>query len=110
MKVYMKKTMIIGVIALFISVSIAPINAETDIPSDDNYAIECAIINPDGSLSEQIFLLNSEEVSLLQIRLSNLFDLLKSTNDKSMLLNLLLNYLNGEDFPVISKIIEYLLR
>jgi len=108
MKVNMKKTMIIGVIALFLSASVAPLISATQ-TEEENYAVEYAMVNADGSISEESMVLNAEELSLLQIRLSSLFDLLKSTNDKSILFNLLLNYINGEDFPVVSKIVEYLL-
>jgi hypothetical protein len=109
MKVNMKKTMIIGVIALFISASVAPLIAATPTQSEETYAVEYAMVNADGSLSEETILLNAGELSLLQLQLSDLFDLLKSTTDKGLLINLLLKYLNGEDFPLLSKIVTYVL-
>ena len=109
MKVNMKKTMIIGVIALFISVSISPMVAATQTQSEETFAVEYAMINSDGSISEETVLFNAEELSLFQGRLSTLFDLLRSTSDKSTLFNLLFNFMNGDNYPVLSKIVQYLL-
>jgi len=109
MKNGMKKTMILGVIALFVSVSISPMIAAMKTSSEEKFVVEYAMINTDGSISEETMLLNSEELSLLQGKLSTFLDLLKSTTDKTTLLNLLLNYLAGDNYPLLSSIIKYFL-
>lgn len=109
MKIGMKKTIIMGVIALFISISISPMVVATEIPLDEKYVVKYAMINQDGTLSEETILLNAEELLLLQDQLSTFLELFKSTTDKTILLNLLFNFLNGENYPVISKIVQYFL-
>ena len=109
MKVNMKKTMIIGVIALFVSVSMAPLISATQLQEEETYAVEYSMINPDGSISEETVLLDAEELALLQGRLSKLLDLLRSTTDKNLLISLLMSFLTGSNHPIFSKIVQYFL-
>ncbi len=109
MKIGMNRTIIFGVIALFVSISISPMVVATELPAEEKYAVTYAMINNDGTFSEETILLDAEELLHLQDQLSTFLELFKSTTDKTILLNLLYTFLNGDNYPVLSNIIQYFL-
>ena len=109
MKIGMKKPSIFGVIALFISISFSPIIGAMQLPMEEQYVVNYAVVNPDGTVSEETALLNAEDLLLLQNQLSAIVELFKTTTDQTILLNSLFKYLDGGTYPILSKIIQYFL-
>lgn len=111
MKNIWKKGMILAIIALFISVSTAP--AFSAVPKsnekNDTIAIELGSVKNDGSQTIEKLQLSEDEVASLQIKLSTLIDLIRSRTDKDSLFDLLQLFLNGNEYPILSKIINYLI-
>ncbi|MFO8077485.1 MAG: hypothetical protein R6U21_02420, partial [Thermoplasmatota archaeon] len=105
-----KKGMILGIIALFISVSMAP--ALTAVPKNteqkDTIAIELASIASDGSQQIETLDLTEDEAANLQLSLTSLLELIRSIKDKSSLIDLLQLFFNGNEYPILSKIITNL--
>jgi len=100
-----KKGMILAVAALFLSLSMAPaITAEKE-TTEPVYAVELTSVAENGQFIQETMYLTSEEVQVLQNRLSWLLDLLKNQMDMEGLLELLLQFINLDDYPILSRII-----
>lgn len=104
----LKKGMIIAVAALFVSLSVAPaITAkETKNPT---YAVELTTIAENGQLIKETMVLSDMEIQELKLQLNWLIDLLKNQVDMEGVLNLLLQFLNMDEYPILSKIIQRIL-
>ncbi len=110
MKKIWKKGMILGIIALFMSVSMAP--ALTAVPKTteqkDTIAIEIASVASDGSQQIETLDLTEDEAANLQLSLTSLLELIRSIKDKDSLLDFLQLFFNGNEYPILSKIITNL--
>lgn len=101
-----KKGLILVVAALFISLSMTPaITAEKKI-TKPTYAVELTSIAENGRLIKETMTLTEEEVNVLQSRLSLLLDLLKNQVEMEGVLEILLQFVNMNDNPVLSKIVS----
>jgi hypothetical protein len=100
----MKKGMIIAVAALFLSMAAAPAISTKD-AQKQSYAVELTTIGENGKLLKDTFVLSEGEVQELKLRLNNLLDVLKNQVDMEGVLELLLRFLNADDYPILSRII-----
>ena len=106
-----KKSMVIGIIALFISISMVPAfsSETTSIKQSKTTSVKYATIEADGTFAYQTIELTEEEIAQLQNNIATLTDLIQSQPDKTSLLNLLMRYLDNNDYPFLSRLITYLL-
>ncbi len=110
MKRIWKKGMIIGIIALFVSVSMAP--ALTAVPKTtekNTIGIELASIGSDGSQEIQTLDLTKDEAANLQLKLTSFLELIRSMNDKKSLLDLFQLFVNGNEYPILSNLVTMLI-
>ena len=101
----MKKGLIMAVAALFVSMAMAPAISSTEI-QETTYAVEFTSISENGQLIKETMYLTDDEVQDLKIRLNWLMDLIKNQVDMEGLLELLLNMLNADEYPILSRIIQ----
>ena len=101
----MKKGMIIAVAALFLSMAASPAISENE-AQKQTYAVELTTIDENGKLIKETFVLSEDEVQELKLRINNLLDVLKNQVDMEGILNLLLKFLNADDYPILSRIIS----
>lgn len=104
----MKKSMIIAVAALFVSLAMAPAVTAKE-TKNQTYAVELTTIAENGQLIKESMVLTQEEIQILQFRLNWLMDLLKNQVDMNGILDLLLRFLNMDDYPILSRIISRIL-
>ena len=106
MKSIRKNAMILAIAALFLSLSMAPAITAEKKSNDIPYAVELTSVAENGLLEKETLYLTEEEVGVLQTRLSRLLDLLKDQTDLDGILELLLKFLNMDDYPILSRIIS----
>ena len=111
MKKIWKKGMIIGIIALFVSVSMAPALTAVQKTTDEKntIGIELASIGSDGNQQIQTFDLTKDEAASLQLKLSSLLELIRSMNDKKSVLDLFQLFVNDNEYPIISSLFTMLI-
>jgi hypothetical protein len=103
----LKKGMILAVAALFVSLSMAPvITAEKETKS--MYAVNFTSVKENGRIIKDTLILNEEEVNVLKNRLSSLLELLKNQDESDDIMKLLLNFMNLDEYPILSRIISNL--
>lgn len=103
----LKKGMILAVAALFVSLSMAPvITAEKETKS--TYAVNFTSVKENGRIIKDTLILTEEEVNVLKNRLSSLLDLLKNQDESDDIMKLLLNFMNLDEYPILSRIISNL--
>ena len=85
------------------------ISSESMDSCEKTVAVECATINADGTYALESFDLTDSEITELQTNIATLTDLIKSQTDMSSLINLLMRFLNNGNYPILSRLVEYLL-
>jgi hypothetical protein len=100
-----KKGLILAVAALFLSLSMAPAITADQKANQPKYAVELTSIAENGQFVKETIVLTEEEVQVLQSRLSWLLDLLKNQVNLDGVLELLLQFLNAENYPILSRIV-----
>jgi len=100
----MKKGMIIAVAALFLGMAAAPAISAKE-AQNQTYAVELTTIGDNGKLIKESFTLSKAEVQELKLRLNDLMDQMKNQVDMEGILDLLLRFLNADDYPILSRII-----
>ena len=111
MKKMIEKTTIITVAALFLTVSIMPIisaNEQTD--NEQLIPIEIASVQENGLLQRETFRLTNLEFSSLMEKLNILINLIKTVKGEDAVANILLDFINGQENPIMAKIINALLN
>lgn len=104
----LKKGMIIAVAALFVTLAGIPaITAEES--KTPTYAVKLTSIGENGRLIKDTMVLNEEELEILKLRLNWIFDLLRNQVDMQGVLNLLQRFMNMDDYPILSKIVNNIL-
>jgi hypothetical protein len=107
-----KKSMIIGITALFVSISMAPAfsSEATSIEQTPTTTVEYATVEENGKLVYQSIEMTEDDIIELQSSIAALNDLLKSQQDMPSIIQLLLRYLDNNNYPILSKLISYLLN
>jgi len=108
-----RKGLVIGVIALFATISILPAIANEQIEEkvyDEIVNVEYTSIDLDGSTVGEKFTLSEQEFTDLKTRLSSLFDTLKSKTDKKDIMDVLTSFLDRNNHPLLNKILTSLLN
>ncbi len=104
MKNTWKKGIILGIIALFISVSTVP--AFSAVPKstqeNDMISIEYAAIDTNGLQRIETLDMSKDQAEALRMKLMDLLDLIRGKEDKNALLNLFQLFFNENDYPILS--------
>ena len=105
MKIRIKKPIIIFVIALFLSLSIAPsFTAEIE-TSTNTYPVEITSVDENGAIISEILNYTQDEIDILQTQ----FDLIqKGARDKMDLkeiIDLIMDVFNSTNYPILSRIL-----
>ena len=109
MKTTIEKVSIIGVAALFLTVSIMPMIAAQEIPETETTSIEIASVQNNGLLQTETFQLTTNELASLIEQLTRLTNLIDTAKDQESIGSILLDFINGNTNPIIAKIIDALL-
>jgi hypothetical protein len=111
MKNTFKKGMILGIVALFISVSSAPLfSAEPQLQEARTTPIEITSIQQDGSYATETFQLTTDEMTSVIRKIQEINDALNKATDRYSLIDILLGLLRGNNNnPLLSKIIQNIL-
>ena len=110
MKKMLEKTTIIAVAALFFTVSIMPmIAADLGTEKEQTIPIEISSIQENGLLKTETFRLTNAEFSTIIEKLTTLINLINMAKGEDAVANILLNFINGNNNPLLSKIINALL-
>jgi len=110
MKKMLEKTSIIAVAALFLTVSIMPmIAADLGTEKEQTIPIEISSIQENGLLKTETFRLTNAEFSTIIEKLTTLINLINMAKGEDAVANILLNFINGNNNPLLSKIINALL-
>jgi len=106
-----RKGLVIGVIALFATIYIAPAIANEHIEEEsygETVTIEYTSIELNGFTAEEKVTLSEQEFTGLKTKLSSLFDDLKTKTDKKEAMDVLTAFLDYNDQPLLNKIFESL--
>ena len=106
-----RKGLVIGVIALFATIYIAPAFANEHIEEEsygETVTIEYTSIELNGFTAEEKVTLSEQEFTGLKTKLSSLFDDLKAKTDKKEVMDVLTAFLDCNDQPIMNKIFESL--
>jgi hypothetical protein len=106
-----KKIFVIGAIAILLSIYVTPSISNEDIKeqiNDEKVTIKC--IDFDSSTIVKKYTISEEESSNLKIKLSSLFNILKTINNKDGLMDELISLFDDNDNSFINNIIMDLLN
>jgi hypothetical protein len=105
-----KKTSIV-VAVLFISLTLIPITtADTAIQQEQIIPIELTTVQENGFLQTETFYLSDVEWSSVVGKLTTLMQILNMVKGEEAISNALLDFINGNDNPLLSRIISGLLN
>ena len=109
-KIY-QKGMILAIVALFISVSAAPIlTAESQIQEEQTIPVEIMSVQQDGTYSTETFKLTTDEITSVITKIQKINDAVTTAKDRFSLIDMLLNLLRGNsNNPLLSRIIQAIL-
>ena len=111
MKKIFKKTSIYSVIGLFLSISIMPmIGADSNIETEPTIPIEISILQERGILNTETILLTRSELSNILEKFNTIINLLNRESDETVIANILLNLINENENPLLSRLLQYLLN
>ena len=104
-----KKLTIVAVAALFLSLAAIPATTTETLQEEQTIPIEITTISENGLFQTERFQLTSVEWSSLIQKISMLMNLLNMAKGDEEASNILLDFLNINDSPILSKIINGLL-
>ena len=99
---------VIGVIILFVGLSIGPVTANESLENelqDEVVNIECALFDLDGSVTIEKFTLSEQEFKELEVMLSEFMEKIQSATDRNDVINIV-NTFFGDNHPVLSFILK----
>ncbi len=103
-----RKMIVMGVIALFVGLSIGPVNA-LEFPEnemqDEVVNIEYALVDLDGTVIIEKFTLSEQEFEELEVMLSEFMEKIQSATDHDDVMNILNTFLRNRH-PVLSFILK----
>ncbi|MCK5258698.1 MAG: hypothetical protein KAJ69_04190 [Thermoplasmatales archaeon] len=103
-----RKMIVMGVIALFVGLSIGPVNA-LEFPEnemqDEVVNIEYALVDLDGTVIIEKFTLSEQEFKELEVMLSEFMEKIQSATDHDDVMNILNTFLRNRH-PVLSFILK----
>jgi hypothetical protein len=103
-----KKGLVIWIIAIFATIYINPVYANETI-KEETFTVEYNLIDSKGILIKEKVELSSSEIEKLKDRLLLIIENLKLSKEENELINVLESYLDFEDYPFLSRIIEQIL-
>ena len=109
MKTTIEKVSIIGVAALFLTISIMPMITAQETPITETIPVEIASVQKNGLLQTETFQLTTNELSSLIEQLTRLANLIDTAKDQEAIGSTLLDFITGNTNPLIAKIIDALL-
>ena len=104
------KMVVIGVIILFVGLSIGPVTASKSPENelqDEVVNIECALLDLDGSVTIEKFTLSEQEFKELEVMLSEFMEKIQSATDRNDVINIIDTFF-GDKHPVLSFILKSL--
>jgi len=106
-----KKSVIILIGALFISLSASPalMAEQKTIETPRTFTIECGFINNDGTITKETMDLTEEDVADLEITIRDLLELLRGDLQLEEIVNLLSGIFDGQRHPILYRLITYIL-
>jgi len=109
-KIY-QKGMILAIVALFISVSAAPIMiAESQIQEEQTIPVEITSVQQNGIYTTETFKLTTDEVTSVITKIQEINDAVNNAKDRFSLIDILLDLLKGNsNNPLLSRIIQMML-
>jgi hypothetical protein len=111
MKFICKKAMILAVITLLLSISTMPlVSVESISTEQQKISVDCVSVNEDGSISKETLKLTQVEINILRENLNTIMDELKTKTNEIEVLNFLTDLLNNDQYPLLSRIINYLIE
>ena len=105
----LKKGIVIWVIALFVTIYMTPVYANEKI-KEESFSVELNLVDYEGILSQEKIELSLSELEGLKDRLSSIIENLQSSNNKNEIINVLESFLNFEEYPFLSSILEQLIN
>ena len=108
-----RKGLVIGVIALFATIYMAPAIANEHIGEEsyeETVTVEYTSIDLNGFTAEEKVTLSEQEFTDLKTKLSSLFDDLKAKTDKKGVMDVLTAFLDCNNQPPLNKILASLLN
>ena len=103
-----RKMIVMGVMALFVGLSISPVNAlefPEDEMQDEVVNIEYALVDLDGTVTIEKFILSEQEFKELEVMLSEFMEKIQSATDRNDVINII-NTFFGNKHPVLSFILK----
>jgi hypothetical protein len=105
-----KKLSIVAIAALFLTLATLPaITAETQTQDEQTIPVEITTVSENGLLRSEIFKLTSVEWSSLIQKISVLMKLLNMARGEQDTSNILLDFLNANESPILTRIVNSLL-
>lgn len=102
------KMVVVGVIILFVGLSIGPVTAN-EFPEnelqDEVLNIECALLDLDGSVTIEKFSLSEQEFNELEVMLSEFMEKIQSATDRNDVINII-NTFFEDKHPILSFILK----
>jgi hypothetical protein len=105
----LRKGLVIWIIAIFVTIYMAPAYANEKI-KEEAFSVEYNLIDSDGILYQEKVELSLSEIAGLKDRLSLIIENLQSSKDENEIIDVLESFLNFEDYPFLSRILELLIN
>jgi hypothetical protein len=104
-----KKGLVIWIIAIFVTIYITPVYANETI-KEETFSVEYNLIDSKGILNKEKVELSSSEIERLMDGLLLIIENLRPLKDENEIIDVLESFLNFEDYPFLSRIIEQILN
>jgi len=105
----LKKGFVIWIIAIFVTIYMAPVYANEEIKEED-FSVEYNLIDSEGIFNKEKVELSLSDIEGLKDRLSSLIDNLQSTKEENEIIDVLESFLDFKEYPFLSRILEQLLN
>lgn len=105
----LKKGIVIWVIALFVAIYMTPVYANEKI-KEESYSVELNLIDYEGIFSQEKVELSLSEIEGLKDRISSIIENLQSSKNENEIIDVLESFLNFQEYPFLSNILEQLLN
>ena len=104
-----KKGLVIWVIILFVTIYMAPVYANEKI-KEESFSVELNLVDYERILSQEKVELSLSEIEGLKDRLSSIIENLKTSKNENEIIDVLESFLNFQEYPFLSNILEQLLN
>ena len=105
----LKKGLAIWIIALFITIYMTPVYANEKI-KEESFSVGLNLIDYKGIISQEKVELSLSEIKGLKDRLSSIIEKLQSSKNENEIIDVLESFLNFQEYPFLSNILEQLLN